>query len=116
MKTISKHFVSDEASQLVLEPNDWSKEQFQAFLDIFGLSEAKRIVVSEYKIEAVATLEATEDDWSAAYDHLNALIKHYTYGTQFGTTVVNFVLTPLKRRYDNGERTKELYNAIMRQN
>ena len=115
MNTISKHFVSDEASQLVLEPNDWTKEQFQAFLDIFGLSEAKRIVVSEYKIEAVATPEPDEEDWQTAYDHLNKVIKEYTCN-EFGKTVVNFVLTPLKRRYDNGERTKELYNAIMRQN
>lgn len=114
MNTISKHFVSDESSQLVLEPKDWTKEQFQAFIDIFGLSEAKRIVVSEYKIEAVATLEATEDDWSTAYEHLNNVIKAYTCD-KFGKTVLNFVLTPLKRRYDNGERTKELYNAIMRQ-
>lgn len=114
MKTISKHFVSDEASQLVLEPKDWTKEQFKAFLDIFGLSEAQKIVVSEYKIEAVATLEPNEEDWLTAYDHLNNVIKAYACN-EFGKIVLNFVLTPLKRRYDNGERTKELYNAIMRQ-
>lgn len=114
MKTISKHFVSDEASQLVLEPKDWTKEQFQAFLDIFGLSEAQKIVVSEYKIEAVATLEPTEDDWLAAHNHLDKVMDAYAHN-KFGNTVINFVLTPLKRRYDSGERSKELYNAIMRQ-
>lgn len=114
MKTISKHFVSDEASQLVLEPKDWTKEQFQAFLDIFGLAEAQKIVVSEYKIEAVATLEPTKEEWLVVHEHLNNVIEEYT-ANKFGKTVLNFVLLPLKRRYENGERTRELYNAMMRQ-
>lgn len=114
MKTISKYFVSDESSQLVLEPKDWTNEQFKAFLDIFGLTEAKRIVVSEYKIEADATPEPDEEDWQTAYEHLNKIIDYYTYGTPFGKTVISAVLLPLKRRYDGGERTNELYNAIMR--
>ena len=115
MKTISKHFVNDGAEELVLVPKDWTKEQFQAFLDIFGLSEAEKIVVTEYKIEAVATPEPNEADWEVAYDHLNMVMAEYTLGTKYGTVVVDKVLIPLKRRYDMGERTKELYNAIMRQ-
>lgn len=115
MKTISKHFVNDGAQELVLEPKDWTKEQFQAFLDIFGLTEAERIVVTEYKIEAETVPEPNESDWEVAYDHLNMVIAEYTHGTKFGATVINMVLLPLKRRYDMGERTKELYNAIMRQ-
>lgn len=115
MKTISKHFVSEGVDGLILEPKDWSKEQFQAFLDIFGLTEAERIVITEYKIEADVTPEPDEDDWEKAYNHLKVVLDYYKFGTKFGATVVQFVLSPLKHRYDSGERTKELYNAIMRQ-
>ena len=55
MKYSSKHFVTDGIDFLVLEPEDWSKEQWQAFLDIFGLKEAERIKITEYKLEAYGT-------------------------------------------------------------
>ena len=115
MKTISKHFVSDESSQLVLNPKDWSHEQFRAFLDIFGLSEADQIIIQEYRIEAHGMEKANDADWLVAYDHLNMVIAEYMSIGKPGAIVIREVLTPLKRRYDMGERTKELYNAIMRQ-
>lgn len=52
MNYISKHFAADNYDQLVLEKRDWHEFIWKAFLDIFGLSEAERIVVSEYKLEA----------------------------------------------------------------
>jgi hypothetical protein len=52
MKYLSKHFVSDGVDFLVLEPEDCTQEQWQALLDIFGLVEAERIKITEYKIEA----------------------------------------------------------------
>ena len=51
MHYFGKQFVTDGDDFLVLEPEDWTKEQFQAFLDIFGLKEAERIVINEYKLE-----------------------------------------------------------------
>lgn len=55
MKYLSKQFVTDGVDFLVLEPEDWSKEQWQAFLDIFGLEAAERIKITEYKLEAYGT-------------------------------------------------------------
>ena len=51
MKYMSKHFPTDGCDFLVLEPEDWTPEQWQAFLKIFGLKEAERIVINEYKME-----------------------------------------------------------------
>ena len=58
MNYISKHFTADNYDQLVLEKNDWPEEVWKTFLDIFGLSEAEKIVVSEYKLEAWGKKEA----------------------------------------------------------
>ena len=55
MKYLSKHFVTDGCDFLVLEPEECTKEQWQLLLDIFGLAEAERIVVNEYKLEAYGT-------------------------------------------------------------
>lgn len=53
MKYISKHFTTDGCNQLVLDQKDWSKEQFEAFKQIFGLDDdTGRITISEYKLEA----------------------------------------------------------------
>lgn len=51
MNHISKHFIADNYDELILEKEDWHELIWKAFLDIFGLSEAERIVVSEYKLE-----------------------------------------------------------------
>lgn len=52
MHYFSKHFVTDGVDFLVIEPEDWTTEQYQAILDIFGLDDAERIVITEYKIGA----------------------------------------------------------------
>lgn len=52
MHCISKHFTADNYEQLILEQSDYSEYVWKALLDIFGLTEAEKIVVSEYKLEA----------------------------------------------------------------
>lgn len=52
MSIISKHFTADNYNQLVLNKEDWEPLAWTAFLAIFGLTEAEKIVVSEYKVEA----------------------------------------------------------------
>lgn len=51
MQYFTEHFVTNGDDFLVLEPEDWTEEQWQAFLAIFGLKEAERIVINEYKME-----------------------------------------------------------------
>lgn len=115
MNNISKHFVSDETSQLVLDPNDWTKEQYQAFLDIFGFREAERIVLTEFKVDAYAARpkEITDAEWVFAYDYLNMVIAEYTNAGMRGLMPLYDKLLPMKRRFDAGIRTKELYDEIM---
>lgn len=55
----------------------------------------------------------SEDDWMAAYDHLNHIIAEYMAMRINGAIVLQKVLMPLKRRYDMGERSKSLYDHIM---
>jgi len=52
MEYLSKHFVTDGVDFLVLEQEECTKEQWQALLDIFGLTEAECIKITEYKLEA----------------------------------------------------------------
>lgn len=113
MKFMSKHFMSDGCNQLVLEPKDWTKEQFDAFKKIFGLDDTERIVITEYKLEAWSESELNDFDWIVAYDHLNMVIAEYASIGWVGEFGLRCVLLPLKKRYDTGERTRELYDAIM---
>ena len=54
----------------------------------------------------------TEADWLFAYDHLNMVMAEYTAVGSSGVAAMYIKLTPLKTRYDSGERTQELYDAI----
>lgn len=51
MHYFTKNFVTNGDDFIVLEPEDWTEEQFKAFLDIFGLKEAERIRINEFKLE-----------------------------------------------------------------
>lgn len=115
MDCISKHFVGDESSQLVLDPKDWTKEQYQAFLDIFGFREAERIVLTEFKVDAYEAKpkEITDTEWLFAYDHLHMIIAEHIHAGKAGVRVLYETLLPLMRRYDAGIRTKELYDEIV---
>lgn len=48
-KYINKGVVKEP---LILEPEDWSNEEWNVLLKLFGLSEAKRIKISNYEFEA----------------------------------------------------------------
>ena len=37
---------------LILEPEDWSPEEWATIEKIFGMKKAERIVISDYKFEA----------------------------------------------------------------
>lgn len=113
MNYISKHFMSDGCDQLILTPEDWTDEQFAAFRKIFGLEEAERIVITEYKIDAYAKPKLNEGDWIVACDHLNMVIAEFVTLGMEGKHMLYETLLPLKKRYDLGERTRELYDAIM---
>lgn len=60
MHYFGKQFVTTGDDFLVLEPEDWTPEQYQAFLAIFGLKEAERIVINEYKLEVYGTEKENE--------------------------------------------------------
>lgn len=115
MQYMSMHFKNEDyhGEQIILEPEDWTEEQYKAFMDIFGLEEAERIVINEFKIEAYATPKLNPADWDIAYDHLNMVIAEYANGIYMDEIALEGVLLPLKRRYDTGERTRRLYESIM---
>ena len=55
----------------------------------------------------------TEADWLFAYDHLNMVIAEHAAIGMAGVSNLYIKLLPLKRRYDAGIRTRELYNEIV---
>lgn len=113
MEYLSKHYVGDGANQLVLDPEDWTPEQFDAFMKIFGLTEATKIIINEYRIETYAESKVGEGDWIIACDHLNMLIAEYVAAGWVGQFALQTTLLPLKKRYDSGERSQSLYDEIM---
>ena len=52
MNCISKHFVADNYEQLILEQENYSEYVWNTLLGIFGLEDADKIVISEYKLDA----------------------------------------------------------------
>ena len=55
MHYFSTHFKTNGDNFIVLEPEDWTPEQYQAFIKVFGLKEAERIVINEFKLEVYGT-------------------------------------------------------------
>ena len=55
----------------------------------------------------------SEEEWKKAISYLNNLIIEYASIGGPGQFGLHGVFVPLKKRYENGERTKELYNSIM---
>lgn len=67
-------------------------------------------------IEAAIILKEKEDttlDWDKAIDYLNMMIGMYEEIGPSGWFGLNLSLYPYKKRIESGERTKELYDAIM---
>ena len=44
-----------KGTQIILEPEDWTEEQWQGFLDLFDLVEASRIVLADFTVEVYGT-------------------------------------------------------------
>lgn len=55
----------------------------------------------------------SESKWEEAKAYLDMMIMAYQEIGSAGTFGLAFSLYPLKRRYDSGERTQDLYDAIM---
>lgn len=113
MHCISKHFTTDGYNQIVLERDDWTDEQFQTFMDIFGLTEAEKIVITDYKIEAYTKPMPTEEEWEKAINYLNQLIADYAGQGWTGQFALQGLLLPMKKLYDDGNRSRDLYEDIM---
>ncbi len=67
--------------------------------------------------EEVARLRESALDWDAAKKHFDSVFQQYKcFLGQTGTNTLpalNLTLMPLLRRYENGERTQELYEAML---
>lgn len=48
----------ERGTQIILEPEDWTEEQWATFLEVFDLVEADRIVLSDCGIEVLGTPKA----------------------------------------------------------
>ena len=102
--------------QLILEPEDYPGDELLTILKIFGMEEAERIVISDYKFEAYGKVRVaiTAEQWEKAIAHLNTYIVEYASIGWPGQFALHGVLVPLKKRFESGERTRELYDAIMK--
>jgi hypothetical protein len=100
---------------LILEPEDHTEEEWATILKIFGMKEADRIVLSDYTMEAYGVSESvvSDEEWDKAIEYLKMLIVEYASIGFAGRFGLDGVLIPLKKRYENGERSKALYDAIM---
>lgn len=58
-------------------------------------------------------MPTNEVNWEKAEKHLNYIIGEYEAIGTAGWFGLNLTLLPLKRRLDFGERSEELYTAIM---
>ena len=52
-------------------------------------------------------------DWRIAEEHLKKAEAAYTEMGSAGYFTLNVVIRPLRDRFNNGERTEELYDLIM---
>ena len=79
-----------------------------------GLSpEQKTLVMDVLSRQPDLRLTANDKAWLPAVNHLNMMIAEYADVGASGYIGLYAILLPLKRRYDGGERTPELYDEIM---
>lgn len=50
--------------KLILEPADYSREEWATILKVFGMEYAERIVISNYMFEAIGKLKEDEEHTS----------------------------------------------------
>lgn len=53
-------------------------------------------------------------DWGQAEEHLNDMIDKYLSQGSLGVSSFMVRVYPLRNRFKDGERTQDLYDAIMR--
>lgn len=66
----------------------------------------------------VLTIEITDEDWAKAKSHFDTIWQEYReaaylLGIASELTVLDMAFGPLLARYQNGERTAALYEAMM---
>ena len=100
---------------LILERDDWSEDEWATIVKLAGLEEAERIVFSNYKFEAwgKAKTVISDEQWDKALEHLRLYITEYACIGMAGRFGLDGVLLPLLRRYESGERTGDLYRAML---
>lgn len=54
-----------------------------------------------------------EMDWEKAFNYLNMMMAEYVLIGAAGWMGLQLGLVPLRKRYDKGERTPDLYDSIM---
>lgn len=110
-----EHIKEQISEMLILDPVDYSDDEWNTILKIFNLKEAERVVISDYTFEAfgMKNTPVTPEEWAKAIDYLNTLIIEYASIGMAGRFGLDGVLIPLRKRYESGERTRELYEAIM---
>ena len=111
-------FIRNKAKEpLILEVEEHTEEEWKILCKIFGLKEAERIVVKDYTLEAWGIKNAqsviSEEDWEKAIKHLEFYIVEYASIGFSGQLALQATLIPLRKRYENGERTLQLYEAMM---
>lgn len=55
----------------------------------------------------------SELDWNKAEEHLKSAEQAYASIGSPGMFALNYVIRPARGRFNDGERTEELYNEIM---
>ena len=100
---------------LILEPEDWTDDEWETLCKLFGMKKAERIKVSDYVLEAWGEekINISDEDWKEAKETLDRWIVEYATIGPAGSFALYGVLNPLNERYVLGERTQELYDAIM---
>lgn len=75
--------------------------------------DTKRLRVRKLTPKEYGILQAFPmDDWEAAQNAVNDMLSKYAPGGYMGK-IIYPLLTPLKERLEAGERTPDLYNAIV---
>ena len=58
----AKYLKEEPAEPLILEPEDWSPEEWKTILKLFGMESADRIKISDYAFEAYGVEKGTNED------------------------------------------------------
>ena len=94
-------------------PYEWGEAVCDKYNLITDFRTKKKFETLECVKQGGQRMTNKEADWKQAENTLNMWIEEYTNIGASGWFGLQLVLLPLKRRFDSGERTQELYDAIM---